>query len=105
MNTFVIIFRQGPHTFTEDELARRQREVSAWARKQNEAGYALEPRILASESVTAGAHAPGDWPLTALLFLNARDIEDAKRVAESHPALQFNVAVEVRRWAPPSLSR
>jgi len=34
MNQFVIIFRQGPRKLTEAELARRQQEVSAWARTQ-----------------------------------------------------------------------
>ena len=54
MQHFVIIFRQGPRTFTEADLARRQKEVSAWARVQNAAGHKLEPRILAPDVLRPG---------------------------------------------------
>src|SRR6187455_1345357 len=46
MHSFVIIFRQGPHTYSEADLKRRAQEVSAWAGRQNAAGHKLEPRIL-----------------------------------------------------------
>ncbi|MBI2517036.1 MAG: hypothetical protein HYV95_08980 [Opitutae bacterium] len=110
MKQFVIIFRQGPRTLTEADLARRQSEVSAWARVQNAAGHKLEPRILAPDGLrpwaadTAGEHAGfGEWPLTALLFLVARDLAEAAQVAASHPAKNFGAHVEVRPWAPPVL--
>lgn len=109
MPTFVILFRQG-RALTAAELAERQAAVSAWARDQNDAGRALEPRILGPEilapgreaSMPAGAAAPLTWPVTALLFLQARDLEDAATVAASHPARRYGVDVEVRPWAPPA---
>jgi hypothetical protein len=104
MNDFVILFRQGLRTLTEADLARRQQEVSAWARAQNAAGHRLEPRILAPEALRPGGAdnaAHGAPPVTALLFLQAGDLAEAARVAESHPAIHFGASVEVRPWAPP----
>jgi hypothetical protein len=106
MKTFVIIFRQGPRPLTESDKQRRAGEVTAWARGVNEAGHKLDPRILApagahrgqQPSTTVGAEA---WPVTALLFLEAEDLDDATQVAEAHPALRYGAAVEVRPWAPP----
>lgn len=110
MKQFVIIFRQGPRALTEADLARRQSEVSAWARVQNAAGHKLEPRILAPESARPGHGLPdadsvgfGDWPLTALLFLQARDLAEAAQIAALHPANHFGARIEVRPWAPPAL--
>jgi hypothetical protein len=108
MNRYVILFRQGLHPLTPDDLARRQQEVSAWARVQNAAGHQLEPRILAPDRLRPGADAGdadpgwGNWPVTALLFLQATDLAQAARVAASHPACRFGAHVEVRPWAPPA---
>ena len=102
MNDFVILFRQGPRTLTEADLARRQQEVSAWARAQNAAGHRLEPRILAPDTLRPGSSAAHDGhPVTALLFLQAGDPVEAAHIAESHPAIHFGASVEVRAWAPP----
>jgi hypothetical protein len=106
MKTFVIIFRQGPRPLTDSDKQRRAEEVVAWARGVNEAGHKLDPRILApavahrgQTPTTAGAE---PWPLTALLFLEAADLDDATKVAEAHPALRYGAAVEVRPWASPA---
>jgi hypothetical protein len=104
MNDFVILFRQGPRTLTEADLARRQLEVSAWARAQNAAGHRLEPRILAPDILRPGIGSDAlhdARPVTALLFLQAGDLAEAARIAESHPAIHFGASVEVRPWAPP----
>src|SRR5262245_63508090 len=78
MKSFVIFFRQSPRPFTEAELGRRQREVSAWARVQNAAGHKLEPRILGPDVMRPGSEAngtgSGGWPITALLFLEANKL-------------------------------
>lgn len=107
MKQFVIIFRQSPRTFTPEDLARRQQEVSEWARAQNAAGHKLEPRILAPEIDRPGAAdngvGAGAWPITALLFLEAADLSAASGVAASHPARNYGVSVEVRPWAPPAV--
>jgi hypothetical protein len=101
MKQFVIIFRQEPRTLTDK--ARRQEEVSAWARVQNAAGHKLEPRILAPEVLRPGAESrSGDdgWPISALLFFQASDLAEAAKIAESHPANHYGAAVEVRPWGP-----
>lgn len=109
MKTFVILFRQGPRELTDADLARRQAEVSAWARAQNAAGHQLEPRILAPDVQRSGSEAHGDgvglnaWPITALLFLQASDLAAAAKVGESHPARRYGASVEVRPWAPPAV--
>ncbi len=106
MNTFVILFRQGPFNLTDDAKARRHAAISAWARNQNAAGHRLEPRSLAPSLTRPGIIVPaetsGTWPVTALLFLEATDLADATNVAASHPAKDYNVAMEVRHWQGPA---
>jgi hypothetical protein len=105
MNTFVIIFRQGPRTLTDSDKQRRAEETTVWARRHNEAGHKLDPRILVPDSAHRGhrtAVAADDaWPVTALLFLEANDLSEATEIAEAHPALGYGASVEVRPWAPP----
>jgi hypothetical protein len=103
MKTFVIIFRQGPQQLTEADKQRRAQETTAWAKAQNAAGHKLDPRILAPESERRGSadSASGERPVTALLFLEARDLNEATQVAEAHPALRYGSEVEVRPWGPP----
>ena len=105
MNHFVLIFRQRAGELSAEELDRRFREVRAWAETQNAAGHALDPRILTAESERlepAGGKSPADaLPVTAILFVEARDLADAVEVARAHPALRFGASIEVRAWAPP----
>lgn len=106
MKTFVIIFRQGSQPLTETDKQRRAEETGVWARRQNDAGHKLDPRILGSESEHRGsehsAATPVDAePITALLFLEAHDLSEAAEVAESHPAIRYGSNVEVRPWAAP----
>ncbi len=111
MKSFVILFRQGPFNLTDELKARRQAQISLWAREQNARGHRLEPRSLAPSitrpGITVTDAEVGQWPVTALLFLEARDLDDATAVAASHPAKDYNVAMEVRPWSTPtpSLSR
>jgi len=105
MKNFVILFRQSPRPLADADKQRRAEETGAWARRVNSAGHQLEPRILAPESALRGpsnpATRPDAWPVTALLFLQANDLNEAARIVESHPALRYGAAVEVRPWAPP----
>jgi hypothetical protein len=107
MQPFVIIFRQGPRELTDAEQAQRQQEVSAWAREIMAAGHRLDPRILPPEMLlpedqsAASASAPDGAPVTALLFLVARDLGEAGRIAASHPGRKYGARVEVRPWAHP----
>jgi hypothetical protein len=109
MKPFVIIFRQGPFPLTDTDKQHRAEETAIWARHQNEAGHKLDPHILAPESVHHGPRSSADretdaWPITALLFLEARDLNQAAQVAACHPALRYGSDVEVRPWVPPVLS-
>ena len=103
MKTFVVIFRQGPQQLTESDKQRRTEATVAWARAQNAAGHKLDPRILAPESEHRGSgkSANDGCPVTALLFLEARDLSEATKIAEAHPAIHYGSEVEVRPWAPP----
>ena len=106
MKTFVIIFHQAPPAPTPEERQRTSGDVVAWAQKLNAEGHKLDPRILAPESAIRSEQGPvslpsAEWPITALLFLEAKDLEEATRIAESHPALRNRAVVEVRPWNLP----
>ena len=106
-NTFVIIFRQ-VRPLTDVELAGRQHEIAAWADVANSAGRALEPRMLGPEFARPGGDGlEGDSsaPVSALLFLNAHDLDDAAAVAASHPGVRYGAALEVRPWNAPAARR
>jgi hypothetical protein len=106
MKTFVILFRQGPAPLTDADKQRRTEETAAWARQQNAAGHRLVPHILAPEGVHRARERSATQAdarlVTALLFLEARDLSEAAQVAESHPALRYGASIEVRPWAPPT---
>lgn len=109
MKTFVIIFRQSPPAPTPEERQRTALDVVAWAQRVNADGHKLDPRILAPESSVRGEEGgvslPADeWPATALLFLEAHDLDEATHIAQSHPALRNRAVVEVRPWNPPVLA-
>ena len=107
MKQFVILFRQGPFNLTDIAKARRQAAISLWAREQNARGHRLEPRSLAPSITRPGIKVTGDeygrWSVTALLFLDARGLDEATAIAASHPAKDYNVAMEVRPWSPPAV--
>ena len=107
MKQFVILFRQGPYLFTETGKARRQAAIVAWAREQNARGHRLEPRSLnpsfTREAIEVTDDESGRWPVTALLFVTARDLAEATALAASHPAKQYNTTVEVSAWPAPAV--
>jgi hypothetical protein len=105
MNHFVVLFRRNRGPLSTAEQASLGRDVGAWARLHNEAGHRLAPHILAPESRHAGprpAVQAEPLPVTALLFLEARDLDEAARVAESHPGMRYGFSVEVRAWSLPN---
>lgn len=108
MQKFVLLFRQGPHPLSEADQFRRLNAIRAWVKATTAAGCKLEPRNLAAESARPGLAAPaeaaGTWPLTALVFLEARDFAEAVRLAADHPAKDFHTSVEVRPWSAPAVS-
>ena len=108
MKQFVIIFRQGPKQLTDAELKKRAEETRAWAQQQNAAGHTLDPHILEPEGLwiepdgdSGPVPANSAGAITALLFLEARDLAQAVGIARAHPGLRYGASVEVRPWAPP----
>ena len=109
MKQFVLIFRQanaGP--VSPEEQAKRHAEILAWARKWIAEGYSFDPRQLGQESyrITPDGESDGsgERSVVNLLFLTAKDFDDAVRVAKTHPGVRFGTHVEVRAWtAPPPL--
>ena len=105
MNTFVIIFRRPPPALSDRDRQRLNEETGTWARTQNDAGHKLDPRILQADSTVVGVDAAavqGGGSVSAPLFLEARDLQEAARVAEAHPGLRYGFNVEVRPWARPA---
>ncbi len=108
MQPFVIIFRQPTaRPLAADERKARAYATRPWAQQWNEAGHNLTPRILTSESHwysgdgrSGAAPTTAAGPVTALLFLEAADVEQAVAIARSHPAVHYGASVEVRAWAP-----
>jgi hypothetical protein len=108
MQTFVILFRQGPFDLTPEQLAKRADETRPWAARQQAAGLTLDPRLLGRQPAhAAGPNRPGappadaSWPVTATLFVEAPDFEAAARAADEHPARRYGASVEVRPWSGP----
>jgi len=107
MKSFVLIFRQGANSLSDADRKQISTKMPGWAAQQRDSGRKLDPRILAdgpSQILKGGeisAPASDQRPLTALLFIEAEDFQEAVRVAESHPGLSFGVSIEVRAWTPP----
>ena len=102
MNSFVILFRPPTKPLSDAERRQLTQETGIWARRQNDAGHALDPRIFGPESAVYGPREGADErPVSGLLFLQAADLGAAGRVAESHPALASGYSAEVRPWADP----
>jgi hypothetical protein len=101
MKPFVIIFRQHQNQLTQSDLEARASEMPAWVEAHNRAGHKLEPRILEPDSRGGAVQTAEEGPLTALLFLEARDIDQAFEIARSHPGCRYGASVEVRAWVTP----
>jgi hypothetical protein len=108
MKQFVLIFRQGQKPLTNDQRKQISAKMPAWVSLQFGPGRKLEPRILTldpSWTVNGSgiARAPAnERPVTALLFVETVDFQDAVRIAETHPGLAYDVSIEVREWTPPA---
>lgn len=101
MNPYVILFRQTA-ALSEADRQHRAQATAPWARRLNEAGHQLQPYILGADCELRGPDAARGDAISALLFLQARDLAEAARIAESHPAVEYGAQVEIRPWAPPA---
>lgn len=98
---FAIVFFPGAPLGEEDTQQMRS-ETSLWAKTMNAAGRRLQPHMFNGDvRVLGNREAMGSSP-SAVLFLLARDLEDAVEVARQHPALRFGYCAEVRSWANPA---
>jgi hypothetical protein len=101
---FVFLFRRGSRTLSAEEQSQLSLEIRAWAKQWIEEGYNLDPRALSQESlwVTPDDAGKGERPVTNLLFLTAKDFDDAVRIAKTHPGARYGTEIEVRAWAAPN---
>jgi hypothetical protein len=100
---FVFIFRKGNRILSEEEQKRRTEEVRAWALQEGKA-HDLEPRVLGDESLYLGdgdKNLKGEGTVIALNFIRATDLDEAVKIAKSHPGLRYGVSIEVRPWTDP----
>ncbi len=103
---FVLIFRQGTRKLSADEQKARTEAVRNWALEQVKQ-HNLDPRILIDDIHQLGDGVngdPQDRTVIALNFIEAADFNEAMRIAESHPGLQYGVGIEVRPWFDPRTS-
>ncbi len=103
---FVFLFRRGSRTLSPEEHGQLSLEIRAWAKQWIQEGYSLDPRALSQESfwITPDNAGNDERPITNLLFLTAKDFDDAVRIAKSHPGARYGTEIEVRAWAPPNLT-
>jgi len=108
---FVLIFRRKAGGLSLADQRKLTEQVGPWAAQQEAAGHHLDPHILGAQSLRiAPGHrrnlAPpsGDDKIGAIMFLEAKDFDEAVQVADSHPALEFGASVEVCPWSPPAAS-
>ncbi len=107
MKQFVFLFRQG-RNLSEEEQKRRSDDVRLWAARQVNEGRRPDPRRLGEESYRVApdgesglAQANREWPLIAIVFLEASDFGEAVKIAKTHPGIRYGVSVEVRAWTTP----
>jgi len=108
MKQFVFIFRQGTAAqVSPEEQAKRHEEILAWARKWIAEGYSFDPRRLGEEAYRiapdGGGDDAGERTIVNLLFLTAKDFDDAVRIAKTHPGARYGTYIEVRDWTVPGL--
>jgi catechol 2,3-dioxygenase-like lactoylglutathione lyase family enzyme len=107
MKQFAFFFRQS-RQLSEAEQKQRSAEVVAWVKQQIAEGRKLEPRVLAtenelvvSEENKSSASTNSGGTLVAINFLEAKDFEEAVKIAKTHPGLRYGVSIEVRPWTNP----
>ncbi len=107
MRQFAFFFRQS-RQLSDAEQKQRSAEVVAWVKQQIADGRKLEPRVLAtehdlvvSEENKSSASTNSGGTLVAINFLEAKDFEEAVKIAKTHPGLRYGVSIEVRPWTDP----
>jgi len=102
--SFVFIFRQGTRRLTEAEQTQRTEEVRTWALQKLKENRGFDPRILGEEGYRLPTVTTGDLrdgSVTALNFIEAKDLNEAVEIAKTHPGLRYGISIEVRPWRDP----
>jgi hypothetical protein len=101
---FVFLFRRGSRTLSAEEQSQLTLEIRTWAKQWIDGGSSLDPRALSQDSfwIAPDSSGKGERPVTNLLFLAAKDFDDAVRIAKTHPGARHGTEIEVRAWAPPN---
>jgi len=106
MKQCVFIFRQGTRELSPEELSRRLDEIKAWAAALNKEGRKLDPRALSQETYRLAPEgesgANPERLVTNLLFLEASDVDEAMKIAKTHPGTRYGGNIEVRVWESPT---
>src|SRR6266516_5035082 len=97
-----------PSVPSDAEQKQRSAEVVAWVKQQIADGRKLEPRVLAtehdlvvSEENKSSASTYSGGTLVAINFFEAKDFEEAVKIAKTHPGLRYGLSIEVRPWTDP----
>jgi hypothetical protein len=105
MQQFVFLFRPGTRKLSPEEITRRGEEIRAWATEWTNKGYKFDPRALTQETyrITSEGEssAPEDKPVSNLLFFEAGSLEEAVKIAKTHPGARYGTEIEVRTWTRP----
>jgi len=106
MKQFVFLFRPGARKLSPEERSQLSLEIRAWAKQWIQEGHSFDPRELSQESlwITSDNAGKGERPVMNLLFLTAKDFDEAVRIAKTHPGAHYGTEIEVRAWAPPNLT-
>lgn len=103
---FMLVLRSSPEQ-TEppapEEVARRVREYGDWAGRLRRQGVRVEGERLAREARFLRGTAPENKPdgevIAGYFLIEARDYEQAVRLAEGCPHLKYGGTIEVRQLA------
>jgi hypothetical protein len=65
--------------------------------------HGLEPMVLGDESqiVGDGVISRGEGRVLAFNFIEADEMAEAVKIANTHPGLRYGVTIEVRPWTDP----
>lgn len=96
--TFVLFLEEGPayQPASAGQEQQRVAEYGAWARSLREKGVAVTGMKLDSGSNVMGSGPGGTAQAAGLFAVDAKDLETAKKIAESCPHLRYGGQVVIR---------
>ena len=107
MKQFAFVFRGGGRELSETEAAQRTKEIGQWARSFMASGSEFDARVFRGDKYhvtqddSAEITSATEQPVIAINFITANDLEDAVRIAQTHPGLRYGSSIEVSEWFSP----